>query len=67
MKRYLTPLPWNWFLRRPGYIKFMAQKQPLDYDPAMVAETRLREFKQHFGEDLGMIDREFIAFMRQLN
>ncbi|MEM7453182.1 MAG: DUF1570 domain-containing protein [Planctomycetota bacterium] len=50
-----------------SYIKYMARKEPFDFDAETLAETRLREFKQHFGEDLGMLDREFIAFMRALN
>ena len=70
---YAHAWAFNYFLikehpdKMAAYIRFMSQKEPLDFDPETNAETRLLEFKQHFGEDLGMIDREFIAFMRALN
>ena len=46
-----------------SYMKFMSQKKPLDYD---TPDARLTEFKDFFGEDLVLLDREFISFIRQL-
>ncbi len=50
-----------------AYIQHMSEKQPLDYDIETVAEVRLGDFRQFFGDDLNVLDREFIAYMRSLN
>lgn len=73
VEAYAHAWAFNYFLlnkhpeKMAAYIKFMAQKMPLDYDKATNTETRLHEFKQHFGDDLVILEREFITFMRTLN
>ena len=47
-----------------AYVQSISRKKPLVYDEP---EQRLANFKKHFGEDLAILDREFIAFIRQLN
>lgn len=46
------------------YLKHMSKKEPQKFD---LPETRLSEFKQYLGEDLGALDREFIQFVRGLS
>jgi hypothetical protein len=59
----------NYFLirQRPKqyveYLKVLGQKPPL---AQYSAETRLREFQQAFGEDLGQLDTEFLRFMSKV-
>jgi hypothetical protein len=45
------------------YIKFMSQKKRLETDSP---ETRLKEFKQFFGEDLATLDEEFLNYVLRL-
>ncbi len=46
-----------------AYLKHMAKKKPLIYD---TAEQRIEEFKKFFGEDLGILDREFVDYILNL-
>lgn len=45
------------------YLKMLSQKQPLIWDDP---ETRIREFKAAFGEDLQALDSEFLRFMSKV-
>ena len=45
------------------YLKLLSQKKPLFYDDA---ETRLREFKQVFGDDPEKLDTEFVRNLTRL-
>ncbi|HEX3657135.1 MAG TPA: DUF1570 domain-containing protein [Pirellulales bacterium] len=59
----------NYFLirQRPKqyveYLKVLGQKPPL---AQYSAETRLREFQQAFGENLGQLDAEFLRYMSKV-
>ena len=45
-----------------NFLKHMAQKPRLQYDPP---ETRLAEFLQFFKQDLPTLDREFVQYMQK--
>ncbi len=53
--------------RRPkehvAYIRLLSRKKPLVWDDA---PTRLAEFRQSFGDDLGKLDAEMVRFIRAL-
>ena len=42
----------------------LAQQPPLG---TVEKEDRLRQFKQHFGEDLAPLETEFLRYMRGVN
>ena len=45
-----------------AYMKHLSQKEALIED---TPEKRLSEFKKFFGEELDLLDREFVHFMRR--
>ncbi len=45
------------------YLKYMSEKPQLQYDSS---ETRLGDFKKYFGDDLSLLDREFIDYIQKL-
>jgi hypothetical protein len=60
----------NYFLLRTRgeayvkYLKLLAQQQPLG---TVEREERLKQFKQHFGDDLSALEAEFLRYMRGVN
>jgi len=51
---------------RDEYVKYLhhlAAKPRLQWE---TPETRVREFKQYFGDDLGKLEREFAGYLRRL-
>jgi hypothetical protein len=59
----------NYFLIRQrskqydAYLKMLSAKSPLIWDKP---ETRLKEFKEAFGDDLAQLDAEFVRYMNRL-
>jgi hypothetical protein len=60
----------NYFLLRTRgeayvkYLKLLAELQPLG---TVAKDERLKQFKQHFGEDLPALEAEFLRYMRGVN
>ncbi|HEY5311698.1 MAG TPA: DUF1570 domain-containing protein [Pirellulales bacterium] len=69
LEAYAEAWALNYFLirQRPKqyieYLKILGQKPPL---AQYSAETRLREFQQAFGENLGQLDTEFLRYMSKI-
>ena len=66
---YAEAWAWNYFLIhwRPkqytAYLNMLAAKRPFAMDDP---ETRLAEFRKHFGEDLEALERDFLERMSRL-
>lgn len=66
---YAEAWAWNYFLitwhpkEYAAYLKTLAAKPRLTFDDP---ETRLADFRRHFGDDLGKLQKEFVRRMSRL-
>ncbi len=69
IEKYAESWAFNYFLlmrhdeEYVDYLKFLAEKEPLREDDA---ETKLNDFQNFFPGDLGVLDAEFVEYIRSL-